>query len=57
MIHFVPGSTFYLPIFLFGESYGGAYAVSVARKIKEYKRIGFLEEDELDIRGVGIGNG
>ena len=57
MIHFVPGSTFYLPIFIFGESYGGAYAVSVARKIQEYKKTGFLDMDELDVRGVDIGNG
>jgi len=57
MIHFVPGSTFYLPIFIFGESYGGAYAVSVARKIQEYKKTGYLDMDELDVRGVGIGNG
>jgi len=57
MPHFVPGSTFYLPIFIFGESYGGAYAVALARKIKEYKRIGYLDMDELDVRGVGIGNG
>jgi len=57
MIHFVPGSTFYLPIFIFGESYGGAYAVSVARKIQEYKKNGYLDMDELDVRGVGIGNG
>eukprot|EP00092_Neocalanus_flemingeri_P029980 GFUD01032549.1.p1 GENE.GFUD01032549.1~~GFUD01032549.1.p1 ORF type:complete len:489 (-),score=94.05 GFUD01032549.1:103-1569(-) len=57
MPHFVPGSTFYLPIFIFGESYGGAYAVALARKIQEYKKFGYLDMDKLDIRGIGIGNG
>ena len=57
MMHFVPGSTWHLPIFIFGESYGGAYAVSVARKIQEYKKNGYLDMEELDVRGVGIGNG
>ena len=57
MAYFVPGSSFYFPIFLFGESYGATYAVAVAKKIQDYKKAGYIEMDELDVRGIGLGNG
>ena len=40
MPYILPDSTANLPVFIFGESYGGAYAVSLARKLQENSKAG-----------------
>ncbi len=42
-----------LQFYAFGESYGGAYVVSLARKFIQDRR----EDDEINFTGIGIGNG
>ena len=53
MPYFVPGSSPNLPVFIFGESYGGAYAVSLAWKIQEYSKEG---KSAINLKGIGLGN-
>ena len=36
--YFIPGSSKYIPVYAFGESYGGAYVVSLAKKLLTYQR-------------------
>ena len=55
--HFVPGTVAsQTPFFAFGQSYGGAYVVSLAHAYLQYRENDPDFIKDINLRGIGLGN-